>query len=83
MSGEIRKHPLNVQGKYYFDQNWCNWCLTCIDTAPNNFKLDEAEQHNYELGAYIFKQPETPEEEDLCQEAVMSCPHEAILDNGL
>jgi ferredoxin len=72
---EIRKHPLNVQGKYYIDYDSClNHC--CFDTAPNNFKLDE----NYI--AYVFKQPETQEEVDQCNEAIICCAFEAIHDDG-
>lgn len=79
---EIRKHPLNAKGKYYVDQDNCTCCETCQDIAPNNFKVDDAIKNNYEFGAYIFKQPENPEEEVLCKEAVWCCPHEAIYDDG-
>jgi ferredoxin len=80
MSEEVKKHPLNVKGKYYVDQDSCIWCATCVDTAPNNFKLEE--QNNYEIGAYVFKQPQTPTEKELCEEAVMCCPYEAIHNDG-
>lgn len=80
MSEEIRKHPLNAKGKYYVDQDSCTWCAACIDTAPNNFNLKEEEL--YDFGAYVFKQPETLEEKDLCEEAYMCCPHEAIHNDG-
>ncbi len=79
MNEEIRKHPLNAKGKYYVDQDNCTWCAVCVDTAKNNFALNT---DNYELGAYVSKQPETKNEEELCKEAVMSCPHEAIFDDG-
>ena len=72
---EIRKHPLNAKGKYYVDYDTClNHC--CFDIAPENFKTDE------DYVAYVFKQPETPEEETKCKEAMMCCPVEAILDDG-
>jgi ferredoxin len=32
---------------------------------------------------YVFKQPETPEEETLCIKARDSCPMDAIRDDGL
>lgn len=79
MNEEIRKHPLNAKGKYYVDQNSCFWCAVCVDTAKNNFALIA---DNSEFGAYIFKQPETKDEEMFCKEAVTSCPHEAIFDDG-
>jgi ferredoxin len=80
MSETIKKHPLNVEGKYYVDQNTCTWCATCVDTVPDNFKLEE--QTDYEIGAYVRKQPQTPAEEELCEQAVMHCPHEAIHNDG-
>ena len=79
MDGKIRKNFLNATGKYYVDQDSCFWCTVCINTAPNNFALDA---NDSELGAYVFKQPVTPEEETHCNEAMMCCPHEAIFDNG-
>lgn len=79
MSEEIRKHLLNAKGKYYVDQDSCTWCAACEYVAPNNFKVDS---ENYEVGAYVFKQPENLEEETKCREALNSCPHEAIHDDG-
>ena len=32
--------------------------------------------------SYVFKQPTTPEEEALCQEAMEGCPVEAIGNDG-
>ena len=61
MSKEIKKHPLNVIGKYYVDQNACLDHECCADEAPINFKMDE----NI-WSAYVFKQPETPEENAQC-----------------
>ncbi|MDQ3799125.1 MAG: ferredoxin [Acidobacteriota bacterium] len=76
MVNAIKKHPLNVKGKYYVD---CNSCIDhcCYDIAPANFKLDE---ESYQT--YVFKQPETPEEEKLCEEVVLYCPVEAVHDDG-
>ena len=75
MSEEIIKHPLNVEGKYYVDCNCIDHC--CYDIAPANFKQDEKSYQTY-----VFKQPETPEEERLCKEAVLYCPIEAVYDDG-
>ncbi len=75
MSEEIKKHPLNVKDKYYVDYDTClNHC--CFDIALNNFKMDE------DCIAYIFKQPETTEEEERCLESKMCCPVEAIYGDG-
>jgi ferredoxin len=77
MSEEVKKHLLNVKGKYYVD---CETCLDheiCVDEAPNNFKMD---LENY--CAYVFKQPETAEEEVQCHQAFLACPVEAIHNDG-
>ncbi len=66
----------NVRGKYYVDVQ-CIDCDVCRDTAPDNFtRYDE---NGY---SYVYKQPETDEEFELCEEAIMACPVEAIGDDG-
>ena len=70
------KHTDNVSGKYYVDDQ-CIDCDVCRQTAPDNFGHNEDEGH-----AFVIKQPESPDEEDLCQEAKESCPVEAIHDDG-
>jgi ferredoxin len=74
----MKINPLNTKGKYYVDVDKCDWCQVCEIHAPNNLKLPK----NYEEGAYAFKQPETPEEENQCEEALYYCPPKAILDDG-
>ena len=70
------KNPENVPGRYYVDDQ-CIDCDVCRDTSPTNFtRYDE---NGY---SYVYKQPETPEEEALCEEALMACPVEAIGDDG-
>lgn len=76
MSEEFKKHPLNVIGKYYVADEYCLDHEICVQIAPNNFKM--AEGHC----AYVFKQPETVEEEADCREALEACPVEAIRDDG-
>ncbi|MBV8174072.1 MAG: ferredoxin [Verrucomicrobia bacterium] len=41
-----------------------------------NFTRDEERGHSF-----VFKQPQTPEEENQCQEAMQNCPVEAIGDD--
>jgi ferredoxin len=43
------------------------------ETAPANFTRDDDGGHTY-----VHKQPENPDEETLCQEAMEGCPVEAI-----
>ena len=66
----------NVPGKYYVDSN-CIDCDVCRETAPDNFAANEDEGYSF-----VSKQPENDEEEALVQEAIESCPVEAIGDDG-
>ena len=72
MADASAKVPENVDGPYFVDDG-CSACETCVDTAPNNFKMNDDGEY-----AYVYKQPENAEEEKLCQEALESCPTEAI-----
>ena len=66
----------NAQGKIFVDQS-CIACDACVLSAPKNFQMHEEDGH-----AYVAKQPETPEEEAACREAIEGCPVEAIGDFG-
>lgn len=76
MADVANKYPENVPGKYYVD-NQCIDCDLCRETAPDNFKRNDEGGYSY-----VYKQPETPEEEARCKEAKEGCPVEAIGDNG-
>lgn len=65
----------NVKGRYYVDDR-CIASKLCVAVAPNNFVMSP-EGH-----AYVYKQPETPEEEEQCRQAVSGCPVNAIGDDG-
>jgi ferredoxin len=65
-----------VPGKYYVDTQ-CIDCDVCRVTAPENFQ--RAEEKGY---SYVSRQPATPDEEAQCQEAMDSCPVEAIGNDG-
>ncbi|HQU81736.1 MAG TPA: ferredoxin [Pyrinomonadaceae bacterium] len=75
----MRIHRLSAKGKYYVFTDDCDICGMCEIEAPNNFKIDEKDCYN---GAYVFKQPETQEEQEQCKSAVFCCPTKAILDDG-
>ena len=76
MANKDDKFSINVPGKFYVDSQ-CIDCNLCRDTAPNNFK------QNPDGGfSFVYKQPESPEEEAQCKEAKESCPVEAIGDDG-
>ena len=66
----------NVAGAFYVDDQ-CIDCDLCRETAPDNFTRNEADGYSY-----VYKQPETDDEKELCIEAMEGCPVEAIGDNG-
>ena len=66
----------NVTGRYYVDTS-CIDCDVCRTVAPDNFTANEDEGYSY-----VFKQPENDEEESQCEEALESCPVEAIGEDG-
>jgi ferredoxin len=66
----------NASGRYYVDTQ-CIDCDVCRVTAPNNFQ-----RHEEKAFSYVFRQPSTPDEEAQCQEAMDSCPVEAIGNDG-
>ena len=76
MADAANKYAENVPGKFYVDDQ-CIDCDLCRETAPANFKRNDDGGHSY-----VYKQPETPEEEGLCKEAMEGCPVEAIGSDG-
>jgi ferredoxin len=76
MADSTRRWPQNVPGAFYVDED-CIDCNLCSEIAPENFKVEEDEGHDY-----VFKQPRGEEELALCVEARDSCPVESIGDDG-
>ena len=72
MADEDRKVIENIPGKYYVDST-CIDCDLCRETAPHNFKRQEAAGYSF-----VFRQPESPDEEAACLVAMEECPVEAI-----
>jgi ferredoxin len=68
--------PENTPGNYYVDAN-CIDCDVCRDTAPENFARADANGYSF-----VYRQPQTQEEIDLCEEALLACPVEAIGNDG-
>jgi len=66
----------NVPGTYYVDSN-CIDCDVCRDTAPDNFT--RSNDNGY---SFVYKQPENDDELALCDEALSTCPVEAIGSDG-
>ncbi len=76
MADKNDKWPNNTKGRFYVDRT-CIACDACIVAAPNNFTMDDDGGH-----AFVFKQPETPEEMAACVEAMEGCPVDAIGNDG-
>jgi ferredoxin len=70
------RHPLNVPGKFYVD-NQCTDCDLCREIARETFKRDADNGCTY-----VYRQPVTEEEINRAMEAVESCPCEEIGANG-
>jgi ferredoxin len=76
MADRTDKVEDNVPGAYYVDAN-CIDCDVCRETAPENFRANEDEGYSF-----VFKQPENDEQLAQCQDAMESCPVDAIGDDG-
>ena len=76
MADKKSKHAENAPGPYYVDTECIN-CDACVLVAENHFKLLDDDGH-----AFVFRQPVTKEEKEACEEALESCPVEAIGNDG-
>ncbi len=76
MPDKSQKWPDNKPGKFYVDQA-CIACDACVTLAPNQFAMDDTGGH-----AFVKIQPQSPEDEDQCREAMEGCPVEAIGNDG-
>ena len=76
MADNTDKVPDNADGSFYVDSN-CIDCDLCRQTAPDNFERNEDEGYSF-----VSKQPETPDEEQSCRDAMEECPVEAIGEDG-
>lgn len=68
--------PENVKGNFYVDHQ-CIDCDACRDVAPDFFT--RSEDNGY---SYVYKQPTTDHDIELCTAALEDCPVEAIGDDG-
>jgi ferredoxin len=76
MADREDRNKENVTGKFYVDSQ-CIDCDLCRETAPKNFTRSDDEGYSF-----VYKQPESPEEEEQCREAMEGCPVEAIGEDG-
>jgi ferredoxin len=70
------KLPDNAAGQFYVDTQ-CIDCDVCRDMAQDNFTRNDDNGYSF-----VYKQPVTQEELDLCLEAMSQCPVEAIGNDG-
>jgi ferredoxin len=72
MASTIERLSQNIVGRYYVDST-CIDCDLCRTTAPAFFTRDD------EIGmSFVHRQPETPDELALAEEAREACPSESI-----
>jgi len=76
MADTANRYPENIPGAYYVD-NQCIDCDLCRETAPASFKRNDDGGYSF-----VYKQPESAEEQKLAKEAMEGCPVEAIGSNG-
>lgn len=67
----------NASGKYYVDKKECIMCQVCIAMGGGFFEMDWEEET-----AYVIAQPTGKVAIRDVKEAMLSCPSEAIKDNG-
>ena len=76
MADTANRYPENIAGAYYVD-NQCIDCDLCRETAPNSFKRNDDGGYSF-----VYKQPDSVEDQKLAKEAMEGCPVEAIGSNG-
>lgn len=62
----------NEKGAWYVDKS-CILCSLCVQLAPDNFKESADGDHDF-----VYKQPDSPEQLEQCEEARGQCPVESI-----
>ena len=77
MAEFINKNPGNAPGSYYVDDT-CIDCDMCRETAPEIFRRNDDGAFSY-----VYRQPLTPEEISLAEEALTNCPTETIGNDGV
>lgn len=76
MADKSEKWNDNVPGKFYVDSQ-CIDCDLCRETAPDFFGRNDDGGYSF-----VYRQPETDEEKELCKDAMQNCPVDAIGNDG-
>ena len=64
--------PQNIEGRFYVD-NTCIDCDQCRSHAPDFFMRDDDE-----ATSFVYRQPATETEIELCIDAMEGCPTQSI-----
>ena len=76
--GDPQNKPLkSANGKYYVDRKRCIMCQVCISMGGGFFEMDWDEE-----SAFVTSQPTGKVATREVREAMMSCPENAINDDG-
>lgn len=76
MADRTRRSPENVPGTWYVDDT-CIDCDLCRSTAPEVFRRQDDGGYTY-----VARQPSTPTELELAEQARRDCPTETIGNDG-
>ncbi len=77
MANHHDRYPDNVPGSYYVDDQ-CIDCDLCRERIPDIFVRNSDAGHSY-----VRRQPVGAAEIAICEEALESCPVEAIGNDGM
>ncbi len=72
MANIQQRTPENVPGRFYVDDT-CIDCDQCRSLAPQFFT-----RHDHGGYSYVYHQPETPDEIQQAEAALLECPTESI-----
>jgi ferredoxin len=76
MANKNDKVTPNVAGPYYVDSS-CIDCDRCRSDVPSVFTRQDDQG-----ASYVYRQPITPEEIAMAEEARLSCPSDSIGNDG-
>ena len=76
MADKENKLPENAAGRFYVDDQ-CIDCDACRETAPDYFRRNDDRGYSY-----VYNQPVSGDDVELCREALEGCPVEAIGEDG-
>lgn len=72
----LTKLPENVPGRFSVNSE-CIDCDLCRQAAPANFMREKTKGYSF-----VNKQPANQEEDQQCQEALKTCPVDAIAEDA-